>query len=410
MPALIFLTHMAPARTSGGQLASLAVLRALHGKGWDIHLVQNDHVPPCDDVAALCREVTLVQQPHRVKPPFGAGVHRLLGSGYWPRFQREVWEVVERRLRDGGYHVLLIDHLISAEYGRLAREAGFDLPIVLRAHNVETRLEARGFRRLRSPGLVAESLMRLRRLKAIESSLRRYCDLALPISAVDAHQLAAWNPAFPIEVLPHAVDLDHFRPGPEVPVGKELLFIGGLGWPPNADGVRWFVDEVLGRVRARHPDAHLTVVGDSPPAWLQGRPGVSAVGFVPDERECVARARAVIVPVRIGSGVRIKILNSLAMGKAVVSTRLGAEGIPVRDRESVLLADDAPAFAEAVCTLLEDDACVARLARNGLRLCREHHDPARIAARLDDLVREAAALDPLRLEPRAGARAAAGRA
>ncbi|HET6438267.1 MAG TPA: glycosyltransferase family 4 protein [Anaeromyxobacter sp.] len=387
MPALLFVTPMTPGRASGGALASLAVLRALRGRGWDLHLVQNSNAPPSEEVAALCREVTIVHRPDRVTAPLGTGLSRLLRCGYWPKYQREVRETVERLLLKGGYDLLLLDHLLSVEYGRFAREAGFALPIVLRAHNVESQLEARGLPHLRSPRLVAESLARLRRLRAIESSLARYCDLALAISALDARQLGAWNPGLPVEVLPSPADTDHFRPGPKVPAGKEIVFIGGMNWRPNAHGICWFVEEVLWRVFSRHPEAHLTVIGDSPPDRLRSRPGVSALGFVPDERAIMARARVVIVPIRFGSGVRIKILNSLTMGKAVVSTGVGAEGIPVQDGESILIADDGPAFAEAVCRLLEDDALVARLARNGPRLCLEQHGPLPFAERLDALLR-----------------------
>lgn len=335
---------------------------------------------------ALCREVVHVPRRRRS----GGGAPRLFclaRHGYWPRHREELWEAVRDRLRSGAYDLLLLDHLLTAECGRLAKEDGFELPVVLRQHNVEADLQRRALRYVRGPGELLQALVRLRRWTAIESHLGRYCDLALAISNVDAARLAGASPGFPIAAAPVPADTAHYHPAPPLGAGKELVFVGGCHWPPNLDAVRWFVREVFPAVRARHPDAHLTVVGERPPAWLRRAPQVTATGFVPDERPLVAAARVVVAPIRFGSGVRIKILNALAMGKAVVSTRLGAEGIPVEHGHSALLADGAGPFADAVSSLLADDAAVARLGRNGLQACLAGFEPGAVARRLDALLR-----------------------
>ncbi len=389
MPSALVVEPFPAGRAGGGAVASLALLQALRRSGWSVDLVLNFGGPDLvidPEVRALCREVVHVPRVRR-RSPGAARLACLARHGYWPRHREELWEAVRDRLRSGAYDVLLLDHLLTVECGRLAKEEGFDLPVVLREHNVEADLQRRALRYVRGPGALAQCLVRLRRWTTIESHLARYCDLALAISEVDAALLAAASPGFPVASLPVPVDTAHYRPGPPLGAGKELVFVGGCHWPPNLDAVRWFVREVFPAVRARHPDAHLTVVGKEPPAWLGREPQVTAAGFVADERPLLARARVFVAPIRFGSGVRMKLLSALAMGKAIVSTRIGAEGIPLEHGHSVLFADDAGAFADAVSTLLTDDAAVARLARNGLQTCLDAFEPGAVARRLDGLLR-----------------------
>jgi glycosyltransferase involved in cell wall biosynthesis len=389
MPSVLVVEAYPAGRTAGGSVASLALLQALHRACWSADLVVNFGTPDLElepEVRAVCREVIHVPKRRRRLVNGAPRLACLVRHGYWPRHREELWDEVRERLRSGAYDLLLLDHLATAECGRLAKAEGFRVPVVVRAHNVEGDLQRRSFRYLRNPADLVQALVRLRRWRAIESHLARYCDLVLPISDVDAARLAAENPGFPVEAIRSPVDTDHYRPAPPLGTGKELVFVGGCHWPPNPDGVRWLVREIFPAVRARHPDAHLTVIGRRPPRWLRREPHVTATGFVLDERPFVARARVVLAPIRFGSGVRIKILNALAMGKAVVSTRLGAEGIPLEHGESGLLADGARPFVDAICALFEDDAAVARLCRNGRQVCLAHFDPGALSRRLDAIL------------------------
>lgn len=384
----LFVTPFVPGRSTGACAVTLAFIGALRRRGWWVHGVLSGRPESIRDEPArsACDETTVVPRIGGGRTPVGSGLRCALRYGYWPRYHDPLRAVVLDLLGSARYDLLVLDGIGVAEVGRFAREAGHRLPIAFREHNVEGALVARGLPLL--PGWRRiEMLSRLRRYRAIESNLGRYCDLVLAISAVDAAQLRASCPGFPVEPLPPPIDVEHYRPSAAPPRGKELVFIGGFGWPPNVEAMRWFVEEVWPAVRGRHPDARLNVVGDHPPPWLRSAPNVTALGFVPDEREVVARARAVVVPVRYGSGVRIKILHSLAMGKAVVSTRIGAEGIAVEHGHSALIGDTPEEFARAVCTTLEDDACVERLGRNGLKVCLEGFGPARLDDQLDGVLR-----------------------
>jgi glycosyltransferase involved in cell wall biosynthesis len=237
-----------------------------------------------------------------------------------------------------------------------------------------------------------ETWLRARRYRAIETRLRRYCDLVLPISHVDGVKLEALNPGLPFAAIPSPVDTEHYRPALAPPAGKEIVFVGGMGYGPNRDAVTWFVREVLPAIVARHPDVRFTAVGEKPPAWFaEHAPHVQGVGFVPDERVYVARGRVFVAPIRYGSGVRTKILNALAMGRPVVATTIGAEGLLLEPGRSILIADEAPAFADAVSALLEDDARAAALAQEGLRACLDAYSPERVADRMREAFERVAA-------------------
>jgi glycosyltransferase involved in cell wall biosynthesis len=177
--------------------------------------------------------------------------------------------------------------------------------------------------------------------------------------------------------------------------GATLLFVGALGYPPNADAVRWFVHEVLGHVRLAAPHVVLRVVGGGEAALdgLRGIDGVEILGRVDDLQAELDAATVAVVPIRSGSGTRLKVLEALANRLPIVATHLGAEGIDVVDGVHLLLADDAPAFARACLRLVEDAQLRAELADAGERLWDERYRWSRIRGELAALARRVAGAD-----------------
>src|SRR5690606_26213162 len=157
---------------------------------------------------------------------------------------------------------------------------------------------------------------------------------------------------------PIAEDLDELPLIERQPEADHILHIGTMYWPPNIDAVNWFIDEVLPLIHAARPHTTFAVVGLRPPQelveWGQREPCPNVTGYVEDTQPYYQKARAFIVPVRAGGGMRVKILNALAQGMPLVTTTLGCEGIGVTHGKDVLIADTPEAFAEAVLRLLED--------------------------------------------------------
>jgi glycosyltransferase involved in cell wall biosynthesis len=260
--------------------------------------------------------------------------------------------------------------LVQVESGAMA---GFDFgrtPIVLDEHNLEYEL--------------------LRRGKDVNSSIRRRIFTFLESGKVEREEISAWRkangcvftsrrdeaianarvPGLHTAVVPNGVALDYFRPMDAAIKPGCIVFTGLMRYRPNSDGFSYFVREIFPAVRMSRPDATFTAVGWGLTAEIEhllGN-GVSHTGRVDDVRPYLATASVVVAPLRIGSGTRLKILEGLAMGKAVVSTSIGCEGLDVKHGEHVLIADDPGAFAESVLSLLNDPAGADALGRRGRAL------------------------------------------
>jgi polysaccharide biosynthesis protein PslH len=259
--------------------------------------------------------------------------------------------------------------------------------VVIDEHNIEYEV----FERMRA---VERSLARKlfygveqARVRRFEQSGWRRAAACVVTSEREEQIVRAAAPATPVAIVPNAVDLDRFRPsGRDVDAGT-IVFNGVLDYHPNVDAAAFLVEEVLPLVRERRPDVTLTIVGRGRPAVLERlrRPGVDVTGEVADVRPYLERTAVEVVPVRMGGGTRLKVLEGLALEKPMVSTTLGCEGIDVRHGEHLLVADTAEAFASAVVRLLEDSDLAGRLGRAGRRLVGDHYSWDAAGERLAEL-------------------------
>jgi glycosyltransferase involved in cell wall biosynthesis len=190
--------------------------------------------------------------------------------------------------------------------------------------------------------------------------------------------------------VPNGVDPDAFAPLDVLQRPGRMIFTGLVDYRPNYDGITWFVDEVFPRVRRTHPNAELLIVGQGSPQALDQlrRPGVIATGRVPDLTPYLAEAEVSVIPLRIGGGTRLKLVEAMSMGKAVVSTSLGAEGIDALHGTHVMLADEPASFAEAVSQLLDSADVRHRLGRQARALAMEKYSWSRSAQLMEDLHRD----------------------
>jgi sugar transferase (PEP-CTERM/EpsH1 system associated) len=277
---------------------------------------------------------------------------------------------IERAVGAGDVDVVVCDFLAPS----LNVPNALAAPTVLFQHNVEAMIWERHAAVAAHPvkkRYMAEQWRRMRRFEAAEC--RRF-DHVVAVSPQDAEVFRRDFGVRSVSDVPTGVDTGYFRPtGAEPRRPHELVFTGSMDWLPNEDAILWFAAEILPRVRARVPDATLAVVGRNPTApvrALGGANGITVTGSVPDVRPYLERGAAFVVPIRIGGGTRLKIYEAMAMERAVVSTAVGAEGLPVRDGVDAVLADEPQAFADAVVALLADPARAAAVGQAAAAMVR----------------------------------------
>ncbi len=188
-----------------------------------------------------------------------------------------------------------------------------------------------------------------------------------------------------VKVIPNGVDVTHYRPDFTSEEPAHLIYIGSMDWYPNEDAVSFFVEEVLPQIQNSVPDVKFSIVGGNPSARVQKLEdieGVVVTGRVPEIKPYFAEATVFAVPLRIGSGTRLKILEAMAMGKAVVSTTVGAEGLALRDGEEIFIADEPKAFADAVIRLITNPSLRQKIGENGRTRVEQDYDWRNIGKKL----------------------------
>ena len=193
-----------------------------------------------------------------------------------------------------------------------------------------------------------------------------------------------------ITVVPIAVDTQKLQPVRRMPGSQNIVTLGTLHYPPNADGIRWFAQEVFPLILKEKPDTTLTILGKNPPAdfyQLQNKypQKVEVTGYVDDLTPYLEKAALMVIPVRAGGGMRVRILEAFARGMPVVTTTVGVEGIKARPGEEILVEDDPAGFAQAASNLLDDEALGASLAEKGRSLAESHYDWQVVLKKMDHI-------------------------
>jgi len=213
-------------------------------------------------------------------------------------------------------------------------------------------------------------------------------DACITVSENDRERLLELVPGTSVFVVPNGVDLDYFSPRPEIPKSKNLAFIGSMDYPANIDAVRWFTDQILPEIKNHAADLHFFIIGKNPPPDIQALnddPQVTVTGFVEDVRPYLAESQVFVVPLRYGGGTRLKILDAWAMGKAVVSTSIGAEGLNATHNHNILLSDNPEPFARYILDLLTYPNKRKEIENNGRKSVKENYSWKHISEKLEEV-------------------------
>ena len=243
-----------------------------------------------------------------------------------------------------------------------------DLPSVLSQQNVDSAIWRRLCSETTNPFYKFAYWTQQLAFQRYERVLSPKFDVVTCTSDIDATVFQQHCAEDAIEIIPNGVDVTHYLPDYSSEASAHLIYIGSMDWYPNEDAVAFFTDEVLPRIQEKVPDVAFSIVGGNPSTRVQKlaeREGVVVTGRVPEIKPYFAEATVFVVPLRIGSGTRLKILEALAMGKAIVSTTVGAEGLDLRDGEEIFIADEPIAFADAVTRLLTDSELRRRMGESG---------------------------------------------
>jgi polysaccharide biosynthesis protein PslH len=360
---LLFLSHAFPLPANNGQkMRTWSLLGALADLGHDITLLtfgNLDQIAPHEPaLQRVCREVEVVPL---VLDTLSSTTNYLGRLGVF--FRIEPFAVrrfvspamrtrIETHLARHCYDVVICDTIYSAVNLPMT-----GIPMVLNTHNVEHVILERYIPLERNPAKRAYAWIEMQKLRRWERGVLRRASIAMACSEYDQRLLSSLCPGVQTNVVPNIVDASTYMPSPEGDT-RTILFQGGMDWFPNRDAVSFFAEHVLPVLRGTMPGIRFVVAGRNPTEKFRQKfrnsPEIEFTGTLTDIRPAIARATVCVVPLRIGSGTRLKILESAAMGKPVVSTRVGAEGLSFVDGEEIILADEPLDFVQAIIGLLQN--------------------------------------------------------
>jgi polysaccharide biosynthesis protein PslH len=385
----------------GGKLRTWHLLRHLAERHDITYLAFAEPGQPAADVEGMHQVASRVETVTRADAPKGslrfyadAAMHVVDPLPYAVAKYRSV--AFRRRLhallQERTFDLIVCDFLFPA----VNLPKRLPCPAVIFTHNVESEIWRRHAET--KPGVIGRLLygMQYRRMLRYEDRTLRRFDGVLAVSDADRDTFTRLYPgaiAGPVHVVPTGVDTGYFTGSPAGSRASSLVFTGSMDWLPNEDAMVYFCNRVLPLIRADEPDVRLSIVGRAPtPAVrkLADDPAIHVTGRVDDVRPYVSDAAVYIVPLRIGGGTRLKIFEAMAMGRAVVSTTVGAEGLPVKHGEHVMIADDPATFARAVVRLLRDEDLRQRIGSAARALVVARYDWSAVAGTMEDALKDIA--------------------
>lgn len=396
MAKILFLTQIVPFPPDAGpKVKTYHVIRALVRQGHSVTLVsfvrpeEVQHVPALQEICEAVHTVPI--QRSRVADvgymirSYLTGRPFLIERDDLPPMQ----DMVNRQVQENNFQFIHADQLTMVQFGlKSASKFPNKKPkVIFDAHNAVWTIVER--MKENAPWFLKPILsVEAKRVKKYEGELLQTVDHVLAVTDIDQSLLedALYfsnvdqnDRVSPITVIPIAVDTDKLQPVDRKEGSKNIVTLGTLHYPPNADGIRWFFNEVFPLIQKRVPDATLTIIGKNPPQDFielaeRNKESIKVTGYVEDLRPYLEESALMVVPVRAGGGMRVRILEAFSYAMPVVTTTIGLEGIEGTPDHDVLVADTLAEFAERTSELLEDISLQEKLAVNGRELAISKYD------------------------------------
>jgi sugar transferase (PEP-CTERM/EpsH1 system associated) len=373
----------------GGKIRTYQMLRELKREHHVTYLTLDDGTADREareKSAEYCHELVCV--PHHTREKFTAGFYADLALNVVSRLPYAIKKYQSPEMRRAIIERVGAQQSLTVVCDFLAPAVNvppnMPCPSVLFQHNVEAMIWQRHYEVQTNAVKQLYLRRQWRKMRTFERDACRRFDSVVAVSPEDRDVMQRDYGIENVYDIPTGVDIEFFQPsGSEVTEDHSLVFTGSMDWLPNEDAIRYFTELIMPLLKQQLPGVKLIVVGRNPSPSLvalsRSDPSIVVTGRVDDVRPYIERAAAYVVPLRIGGGTRLKIFEAMAMEKPVISTSIGAEGLPVRNGVELLLADTAEAFARSVVAVLSDQALARRLGQQAAAEVRKRFGWAMVA-------------------------------
>ena len=371
----------------GDRLIVYHLARELHEQGHEIDLLafgnpDEDRTP----FAPYFRSISILPETNR---SFGSYFQRMaLPAKRFPKtagesWSPEMWQAIRERIESTQYDVA---HLFGGIHVYEFFHALEPLPAIITPYESYSLY----LRRMAARSGDIPVWLRLQIAEQFERWMFIPYRRTVVVSDRDRRELISLNPKLRVDVIPNGIDLDYFAPQPILRDRASLLFTGNFEYAPNVDAAVRLARDILPSIRKSIPEAELWLVGNAPPPEMTALASdrIAVTGRVPDVRPYFAQATAFVSPLRLGAGIKNKVLEALAMGCPVIATPLSIDGITARDGQEALIAEKDRGIVEAALRVLTDAQLRAKLSTNGRALIEAQYSWAQVAARYVSLYRE----------------------